>query len=44
MLTKEEMISVVGGNINWSMWSFVGAGIALFAGIVDGFLRPIRCN
>ena len=44
MLTKEEMINVSGGNINWSTWSFIGAGIALFAGILDGFLRPLRCN
>ena len=44
MLTNEEMLNINGGGINWSVISVVGAGIALIAGIVDGFLRPLRCN
>lgn len=39
MLTKEEMLKVEGG-INWSRWSFIGGGIALIAGIIDGLTKP----
>ena len=44
MLTNKEMLNVEGGRINWSIVSFIGAGLALLAGIIDGFLRPLKCN
>ena len=43
MLTEQEMLNIEGGKINWSIVSFVGGAIALIAGIIDGFLRPIKC-
>ena len=38
-----ELIKVEGGAIKG--WLIVGAGIAVFiAGVIDGYLRPLRCN
>ena len=44
MLTKEEMINTTGGNARWGVWGIIGAGFVLFTGVLDGFLRPFRCN
>jgi len=44
MLTQNEMLNIEGGRINWSIVSFWGGAIALVAGIIDGFLRPLKCN
>ena len=44
MLTNNEMLNITGGGINWSVVSIVGAALALIAGVVDGFFRPLRCN
>ena len=44
MLTNNEMHSIEGGRVNWSIISFVSAAVALIAGIIDGFLRPSSCK
>ena len=43
-MSNEEMQKIQGGGINWSIVSFAGAALALLAGVVDGFFRPLRCN
>ncbi len=43
-LTKNELLLVTGGAINLGLLTAIGAATTFFAGIVDGFLRPIKCN
>lgn len=44
MLTEKEMFNIEGGKVSWSIAGIVGAIITLIAGIVDGYLRPLKCN
>lgn len=44
VLNKEEMLKISGGGI--SAWAFfgIGAAIVFIAGVIDGFVRPLKCN
>jgi len=44
MLTKEEMLLITGGGINWTLLGLLATGVTLLAGIIDGYLRPLKCN
>lgn len=44
MLTNNEMLAIEGGKIPFNVFAVVGALLTLLAGIVDGYLRPLRCN
>ena len=41
VLKKEELNEVIGGGISLSILGAIGVFIA---GVVDGFMRPLRCN
>lgn len=43
-LTKNELLEVTGGSVNWTAISVIGTIVSFIAGIVDGYLRPIKCN
>ncbi|MDD2489873.1 MAG: class IIb bacteriocin, lactobin A/cerein 7B family [Bacilli bacterium] len=42
-LTKKELQAVNGGI---SVWGVIGliSGITFFIGLIDGFVRPLKCN
>ena len=44
MLTEKEMYNIEGGKVSWSIVGAVGAILTLIAGIIDGYLRPLKCN
>lgn len=44
MLTEREMFNIEGGKLSLSFVGLVGAFLTLLAGIVDGYLRPLKCN
>ncbi|MDD4187175.1 MAG: class IIb bacteriocin, lactobin A/cerein 7B family [Bacilli bacterium] len=44
MLTNEEMLSIDGGAVSWSLIGLIGGAITFIAGIIDGYLRPLKCN
>lgn len=44
VLNSDELKQISGGAINWTVASIIGAAITFIAGIVDGFIRPIKCN
>jgi len=43
-LNDQEMMNINGGSIGAGAIFIIAAGITLAAGIVDGILRPLRCN
>lgn len=43
-LDDSEMMKINGGGISVGAIFFITAGITLIAGIVDGIIRPLRCN
>ncbi|MBR3362799.1 MAG: class IIb bacteriocin, lactobin A/cerein 7B family [Bacilli bacterium] len=43
-LTKKELLEINGGAVNWTVVSIIGTAITFIAGIIDGYLNPIKCN
>ncbi len=46
-IDKEEMMSVSGGILwSWTIGKIVTAvlGTTFITGVLDGFIRPLRCN
>ncbi len=41
-LDRTELMKINGGGFGIGL--LIGAGIVLIAGIVDGFVRPLKCN
>jgi hypothetical protein len=43
-ITNEELKQLTGGGI--SVWGGIGIGalITFLVGVVDGFVRPLKCN
>ncbi len=44
ILTEKELLKIEGGSINWTTISIIGTIVTFIAGLVDGYLRPIKCN
>ncbi len=44
MLTNKEMNLVTGGAFKLTFGIVLGSIITLLVGIVDGYLRPLKCN
>lgn len=42
-LSKTELLSIRGGISAWIVMSIIG-GITFIIGVVDGFIRPLKCN
>ena len=42
-LTNNELLNIKGGSTNWTAISIVGTIVSFIAGIIDGYLRPIKC-
>lgn len=43
-LTTEEMKKIDGGGINIGLWIGIGAGVSFLIGLIDGIIRPLKCN
>lgn len=44
MLTNKELDQIDGGAARWGIGLVVGSIITLLIGIIDGYLRPLKCN
>jgi lactobin A/cerein 7B family class IIb bacteriocin len=44
ILNREELILVKGGAIKWAILAAIAAGITFLIGVVDGIVRPLKCN
>lgn len=43
-LSKKELLQVQGGGISMGILTLIGAGIVFLVGVVDGYVRPLKCN
>ncbi len=43
-LKKEEMQEINGGAVGFGFWALIGGGIVFMIGLIDGFVRPLKCN
>lgn len=44
MLTSYEMTQVEGGKVNYNLIGVIGTLLTFLAGVIDGYMRPLRCN
>lgn len=44
MLKETELLEIKGGGINWTIVGIGGAVISFLIGLVDGYLRPLKCR
>ena len=42
-LNKKDLMSVNGGGI-LGVGLLIGAGVVFIIGVIDGFMRPLKCN
>ncbi len=42
-LSHDELCSINGGN-GFAIGLAIFAGITFFIGVIDGYVRPLRCN
>ena len=43
-LTNNEMKKIDGGGANIALWLGIGAGVSFIIGLIDGLIRPLKCN
>ena len=42
-LSNQEMFNINGGN-GVAIGFFIAAGITFLIGVIDGYVRPLKCN
>lgn len=42
-MNKNELINVKGGISKW-VYLGIGSALAFVIGVIDGYLRPLKCN
>jgi len=43
-LTEKELRQIKGGSISLGVGLLIIAGIVFLIGVVDGYVRPLKCN
>ncbi len=43
-LTNEELQSINGGGIHVGFLMGLGAAVTFIIGVIDGLVRPLKCN
>ncbi len=43
-ISQNEMKGIQGGAVNWSIVAGVSALVSFIAGVIDGFMNPIKCR
>ncbi len=44
ILTKDELLDINGGAVTWTLATAIVSGIVFIIGVIDGYLRPLKCN
>ena len=43
-LSNKELMEIQGGGISLSAGLLIGAGVVFLIGVIDGYIRPLKCN
>ena len=43
-LETQELTNINGGGLTMSKGLLIGAALVFIIGVIDGFVRPLRCN
>lgn len=44
MLAEKELLEIKGGGADWFAIGIAGTIVTFFIGVIDGYLRPLKCN
>lgn len=44
MIKEDELYQIKAGASKWTVGFILGAALSFFAGLIDGFMRPLSCN
>ncbi len=44
MLNNDELLNICAGAFNLGVVSIIIAGIVFIIGVVDGYIRPLKCK
>ena len=44
MLSNEELYEIKGGAIKAGVLALIIGGVTFIIGVIDGYIRPLRCN
>ena len=44
MLEKEELLKVEGGAFSFGLAAAITGAIIFIVGVIDGYVRPLKCN
>ena len=44
MLTNDDLYNIKAGAINSSVVALIIAGVIFIVGVIDGYMRPLKCN
>lgn len=44
ILEKKELMAIKGGGVSIGLCTLIGAGIVFLIGVIDGYVRPLKCN
>ncbi|MDO4963268.1 MAG: class IIb bacteriocin, lactobin A/cerein 7B family [bacterium] len=43
-LTDKQMMDIQGGGVNLGVIVGIAAGVTFIIGVIDGLIRPLKCN
>lgn len=43
-LTNEELKEISGGGFHFGILAGIVAGVSFIIGVIDGLVRPLKCN
>lgn len=43
-MNKQELLDINGGGISFSFGLLIAAGITFIIGVIDGYIRPLKCR
>lgn len=43
-LEKKQLLEITGGGFSFGLATLIGAGVVFIIGVIDGFVRPLKCN
>ena len=43
-ISIEDLKKITGGGMSFGIGALIGAGVVFLIGLLDGFVRPLKCN
>lgn len=44
MLTTEELLNINAGAVSWGLVSVIAGAVVFIIGLIDGYIRPLKCR